>query len=545
MEEYVPALLIVSGNNHPFVYFQDTSSRNGAVWYLNAIDGGLSDTTYLTEAPRAKIVKIFKERTFFANCSDAANRIYFTGADSAGAIPMNVFPSGYNMDVGSNGSAITDMVPVGDRMYIFTTQGTHILSGDGAGGIWSISKISEIPAVKSTNAVTANDGTIFFASPGGIYAVRDTSFKNISHPRVHLLWDDLFHRSSGNDQLSASLRSIQMTYNKTDDLLMVNFRSTIGSCLVYYCGMDAWSRWGNWDVGETNRAPDASAYDLYYYSQQYMYTDFFSKQGSVVLHLGAQGLLEFRKNECLDGTLYTIHWFIETNDYLDSDESIKLLRYIEIEAEPTGEWYMSIVPMHDGQSKEEAIRDKAGGKWDIIIDDASSAVHAIGTSGATSNFTAAADGPVDVILLDTMHKMSTNQTIKRPTSNLLYTVEFTSSQDYSLSGHVSAEYVPGRLLMLPAGVANKTDINMLMEDTGRRTLNGTNKFRLGIDKISNTSYEIKTVPANITGRRFALWFSNCGMVHPYVSTWAQPGMPFNLKGWSLWYMPKGRLRPNA
>jgi hypothetical protein len=533
--QYFPCLVIVSEGNDPLVYYQAFGS--GAVAALDAIDGGDSSTTYLTSPPKAKRIAMFKNRTFYGNCSDAKNRIYWTGRDPGLAMPVNVFPATYNMDIGT-GNEIVDFAALQDRMYIFCTDGIYQLSGDGAGGMWSVVKISEVGALPDTNAAIDKRGVVYFITGDGICALRDTSVTNISHPRIGKIWDQL--RSRLQSYVSTS-HSPWLTYNESSDYVAVNIRNSSCVILVYYCSLDAWSRWGSWDLMVPSRPPDDVSYLQFVEAEQLIHTRHFSKSGSMVFGT-AYWFSEMKEDYLYDDYAHSsiwgpitispksIYWFIDTNDYATQDDSFKTLRYLAVEAEPSGDWEMGIIPRHDGQTIEDAIQEPAASKWNIITDGTSSATHAIGASAATCQFPLATDGPVDVFYLDTMRKITDSATLANSTE--AYNIKFAATKDYS-----GSTYYPGRLLVLQQDVARITSLNMKMGQAV--SLLGTD-FKLGVSVLSKLGYEIRTIPMNLTGRNFSIWFSNATTTEA-----AALGKGLKMKGWSLWFIPKKRMRPDA
>ena len=522
--EYGPALIFSSGINAPMVYHQFDGA--GALTLLDAIDGGLTDMTYLRQPPHGRYLSVYRDRLFMANCADAANRIWFTSPDSGGAFVCNVWPSNYNLDVGHE--PITGIIPYKEFLLVFNSHEIYALSGDGVGGQWSVSLVDGNHGAISGSTIVDGGDAIYFVSADGIYRFSGGEAKNISHPALQETWK-VIHWNPASHFIPYSV------FDPERENVMF-FCNMIGpstdEILVYNKTHGSWSRWGVWRADRVDDSP------IEIYHRTFGLSVYSREIGGVVGYMGGStggdprvGRLVLSARDAYStGTYLPIHWFIRTQRYPISE--IANLRRVGVDADMTGDWQMSVLALVDDESDAEALRrtslDSAGDiDYNMLVDSTSATTHDV-----TGSRKFASGNIVEVTYLPMNTRIYSALTLAGQGTDITKIV-FPSAVDSSNRN--------GELMVTYSGTSTMRFLTMY-ESTD--TLPGT-ATNATIELRSEKSKE-QFVGINATGRKFQLWLSNVGS---YVTAnkggdyiWAKE-IASEIYGWKLVYRPLRTLRP--
>jgi hypothetical protein len=237
--DYTPVILLSNGYDPPCVYHQKDGA--GAVSPLDALDGGES-IGYLRTPPYAKVLATYKERVFAANVERGANRMFWTGPDSALTFTVNVWPAKYFVDIGGGDEEITALIPFKDQLVIFKENSIYVLGGDGVGGRWAIDLVDNQHGAVNTHCVANIGNALIFIAQDGIYMWAGGQARCISHPWIQDLWKEM-------DWTEGKLKRLFAAHDSMKHLVYFGCGQTseaIDSYIVYDYIRDAWSRWGAW-----------------------------------------------------------------------------------------------------------------------------------------------------------------------------------------------------------------------------------------------------------------------------------------------------------
>jgi len=514
--DYAPVLLFSNGIEKPFVYHQ-INSATGEFEVVESIDGGDSDITYLGDVPRGKYMTVFKERLFMFNVEGAGNRYFHTGPHESGVWCCNVWPSEYNADIGAGGEEITAVKVFRDVQVIFKEGSIWVLSGDGVDGVWNIQQVDGLNGALEWCVEDVGDALIF-ANRSGVFAWSGGLAKRISHPHLEKLWPDL--------QFSG------ITQTGFDPERRLFFLSTgfglYGAgghqILVYDLLHQAWTRWGTW------RGDDGVPQDFGHVTMFARLDKFLDRP-----------ILAFAKSEYLcmwggdfddGGTAGTapIHWLIRSQPFQDKQWRTAMARRITLDAEKTGLWNVWALVTVDGEGPVDAMRRRSAGKWNLIMDSANLASHAV---NGQSQFMRSADGPVDVLFFPGNRKIGDS----------LPVVDSTDPDKMVFRSDLSSIGMAGFLLVVPEDTSGVVQFSMADGDTmGEPT---------GDTVYQEPRFTKQSMGCNAIGRVFEVYLSNVG--DPLVPTgegglpnygkYAIEGMPFRARGWGLWLVPTAGVRP--
>ena len=533
---YTRVLVFTNGKEKPVIYYQDGDpdlQSGHAFAFLDSIEGGDSSISYLPDAPIGRYNEVYKERLFFSK----GNTLYHTGPDPAFAFTCNVWPAAYNLDIGHEGE-ITGLKAFKDQLVVFKKRSIYTLTGDGVGGNWNVSKIdSEHGAINTFSVVEAAD-RLFFIGADGIYQWAGGSAQRISHPRLKDLWKNLSVSDSGTSGAWAA-------HDVKGERVLFNLRGSGDRpvTLVYNYMTDTWDRWGAWlspvDYGTYGKsAYDATpgCFDFGCETVDWMGGGIFGvdRENSQLALINSDS----RLYDYYTGTNRGIPWFIRTNNMFTDDSSIKLLRHVAVQAKKTGAWEMAVLPIVDDDSFPEALR-RGVGYYNIINDSiASNAEHDVVD---TNVFVAGED--VDVIDMVTGQGLLYATTLADPQPADTGKIEFGSAfatTDYSAAN--------GAMGMLLVHRMDTTPLRYLyMDDSDAAIYNDGGGSEYGDSIYTKPELEKINVGTNVTGRHFALWLSNVGSYtfRDSDKNICEPGMPLEIRGWGVWIIPKGTLRPDG
>lgn len=535
---YTTALLITNGVDPPFIYHQKSGS--GAVEALDAVSGGNSNISYLTSPPLGKCVALYKDRTFMGNIGgESGNRIYWTGPDAALAWPINVWPSNYNMDVGT-AADITALKVFREYLVIFKNREVWVLSGEGVGGAWSVEKISSASeGALGPRCVCEIDGRLVFFNEFGVYSWAGGGIKNISHPRLEKTWAKLnWSKTSTLASSTTTDKHFQCLHEKRTHQVYIsvsNLANVNDTLLVWNYQNDTWNKWGVlWDnVWTEGHGAMGAEYNMRF-TQLGAETQQLNADGPCVVWVHSTCYLShferYQREDYGISPCFNIPWRIISHPYGDNS-TVKVANGYKIRAKMTGDWDMQTLLMRDDESVESALR-RDNSTYNYIIDATSATEHDV---NGTSNFTVAANGPVDVWYVPLMVKRWDSRTITTATASTK--IKFSSSVDAS-SGVVPNA---GSLLVLPE---DTTPIRShVMYDSGAPLWHSATLDTAKIFKIEYGSLDFRT---NCTGRTFTLLISNFGNYEGAVDLTTndncEPGMDSEIDGWEIYYNERGTRR---
>ncbi len=515
-----PALLFSRGVDPPFVYHQKDGT--GTFEALESIDGGDTDITYLGDPRRGKHLAIYKERIFMANIvggQDAAgNRLFFTGPDDALTWNCNTWPAEYNLDVGSGNEEITALKVFRDWLVIFKENSIWVLSGDGVNGVWDVQEIDGANGALEWCVEDVGQRLVFFNRTGA-YMWSGGLAKRISHPQLQETWPTLSFNSFAHTGYDPERKIV----------LFATGSGSVGQSghriLVYDVENNAWTRWGTW------RGDDGAPQDYAYAS---MFVPLKKFYGHPVLAFSAQLRLfkweGFYDNSYVFGSspaTNPIHWFIQTQRLFDQDSSTKIARRAMVYAKKTGDWNVRGLVCQEGESPADAMRRKAGDKWNLIMDSADAVSHDI---NGQSQFMRSSDGPVDVMYPLVNYKMG--DALRVVTGSDSDKVVFASAFDSTGAGS-------GYLMIIPEDTSGIVQFPMSDGDTMGESTGETIYQEPDFVKLYQS--------VNATGRNFTLWLSNVGDENVVASDiangwYAVIGMPFEALGWGVWVIPTRGVR---
>jgi hypothetical protein len=487
--KYTPAVVISGSDARKLYIYTQRFNPNGTrgiyeelVGLTDAADT-LSDKTHLAVPPFGKYVVNFQDRIFVLNLENGANRIAFTGADIARAIPVNCWPASYNLDIGGP-EAITGAAVYGDRLFIFKRDSIYMLSGSGDGGAWDIELYSDDQGAIDHCSITATPSGIYFASATGFWRISGSNVEDLSRGRVDKIIMSIQSGMAGGgapivfcDQKTHRVFFMVCCAGRTTASFNTYQAYQYDMILVYDYQHDAWTRWGDFVVGgvedvsqyvsvpgisfaslggaisssptygfrSTIRYPEgevvfayaptwngASAGDaLYDYMPLYTLTDgsfdkfFFIGKG-------------------LTAADQPVSWLIKTNEIREDRDF--LARKMVLHMKKTGLWYLGVLLGRGREDIIEAIRAKSL-PWVIITSRQSAAEQTcVGPGGVVTQFSGGLLGPVTIYSVRNCTPVFEDLTIIA--ASAVNKIKFSSAIDTTYF-HLS-----DALLVVPAGESN-------------------------------------------------------------------------------------------
>ncbi|MFO7902305.1 MAG: hypothetical protein R6U98_06585 [Pirellulaceae bacterium] len=513
--KYTPCIVFTNGVDPPYVYHQ--KDREGKMERLQAIDGGDSDISYLSEPPRGKYVVKHLERLWMLNIkNEAGNRWYHSGTISGTTNwPAEVWPAAYNGDVGGGDKELTGGASFRGNLVLFKEDEMWVVSGDGVGGMWQIDQIdAQAGAINQDCVVDVGDSLVFFNRTGA-YRWAGGAAKRISHPALDGVWDDY-------NWIVGEKKHLHAAYDeKHRRVLIVTGRNTesLLSALVYNLDTGTWDRWGEWPGNPSSAS--IRPYSVTYFPETFFSIRRWSADGVSVCGI-IDGKMMIMGDRFESNSGHPIHWYLRTHRYFETTDESKLLRRVMVYAKLTGNWEMSVLPMVDHQSLTEALRHGVK-NYNTIVDSANAAEHIV---TSTSNFQEASDGPVDVYFTPVMHKLFDSRAI----------VAATATNKIKFSALLDSTDMAGTLLVLPEDSARIKFIGMSPEFY----LGGANS-KVGDALAQGDEYNKITVSGvNRIGKSFSLWLSNVGS-YESGGKYCKP-IRCDIKGWGLWVRRRGVWR---
>lgn len=175
--------------------FQPSVLYNGKIYLFTAtlpslleitVNPWTADAPAITEAPFSNTnyedtnqAVIFKDRMFTTKgVTELSSRIYYSEiADPTTSTGGNFF------DVRpGDGDYITDMVPFGERLFIFKRFSTWILVPAGLPSSWIVKNFDNSVGAISKNCVLEKRGLLYVLSPRGLYRSDGTVYDYVGYP---------------------------------------------------------------------------------------------------------------------------------------------------------------------------------------------------------------------------------------------------------------------------------------------------------------------------------------------------------------------------
>jgi hypothetical protein len=545
---YVPVKVFSNGYDAPVFYHQKAPDHIGQIDELDAVDGGDSSLTYLTEPPKAKIYVIYKDRLFALNTESGDNVAQHTGLYENAAYVVNVWPAEFNFSIGT-GDEITGAKVLNDVLYIFKKREIWALSGDGIGGNWQLERVdAEHGAFSNRMILETGDSLIFLGGKGeAFYRFDGNRVVNISHPRLQKLWKE--YDWSNTTRQGKNMNGI---FDETERrcIFVVNQHGHSPNTfsygmLVYNLDNDSWDRWGDWPGYPREKTAFKLPYSKNVMPVILMNSKEWYDDRSAVVGIShtydrgegymctLKGPVDMHIDAGVD-KIIPIHWYIMTHRYFNEDSQSKLLRRFMIYAKQTGTWYITALALKDDDEIVDAVHRKEGDNWNIIIDSQDSQQHAV---NGESKLRTAGDGPVDVIYLPTLHKLHEYRSLESAPPN---NIKFSSSLD-------STDMNSLLLVMKEMRAAMK---NIYMIDRDQYYFGGS--VAGGYEGWGNSIYrrpKLKklTRGENLVGRNFRMYFSNVGTEYNDDDAdnvvWAKACSITEIHGWGLWIRRRGVMSP--
>lgn len=512
---YTPVLVMANGIDVPVIYHQKDGT--GKVEFLDAIDDDLTDLTYLGSPPRAKWLESFKGHLFAANVPDGGNRVYMTTVDSAGVPVCNIWPSSFNFDVGDVGE-ITGIKAFKDYLVVFKKDRIYTVLIDDQGQYTGIELADAKHGAINGHSILDIGDALLFTGTDGIYRWSGGEAVRISHPKIQDSWNDV-------NMVEGESKVPYAVYDKAGNRAMFALgmdTEKVDTAFVLDMNNMAWNRWGAWPG-------DARAILPFGFPEIGIVADRWEQRGPVVMAVYNDRLCLLKDKQYFDDTFggnFAIHWYIKTQEFFRGEVDYKLLRHVMVSAKKTGDWQMSVLALADNETIPDAMKRDVGDAHNVIIDEVNAAAHQV---GGLSQFNLITDGPVDVYYMPVNHKVRDSDSLADNAT--VDVVELKSAYDSTGQG--------GKLLILPHDT-NPTEFIDMYEDSSRLVGTGT----VGDMMVKSPQFVPSDVGMNVMGRTFRLWLSNVGSYSGGVGyDYAKLGMPVEINGWGIWYIPKGVLRP--
>jgi hypothetical protein len=504
---YGPAYVLVNGKMAPRLYSQFPSPYNpvGDVCLLDAIPSGLSNNTCLSTPPIGEWAALYKERLFMS----VGKTLYFTGPDSAAQMFCNIWPANYNIDVGDDNLPITGLLSYGDYLIIFKENSVWLVSGEGVNGAWDIRQLSSSCGCTNGFSCVNTGDSVFFVNKSGVYQWAGSGEpKNISIGYIADSWKNITIDSGTTMGYDPERKNILIACK--DQQLKPTTALVLNSYLCFNLQF-GWSRWSTDHTWTT--MPNNVVF-------------FNTERPSYRLMMGA-----FDGFKCLrEG--YCGYWHIITPRYLLGNRASKTLRQIQLLAKKTCSEPIYILPMQDGQSYYEALINKSGGLYNVLVDAANSTTHKL---DRTRNLLDADHATTDLCSLINLTTYSGNR--KYINTRIITAanqvgldpdqVKLSSTFDTSVSAGRNA----GEILIMPSRLL--PHISVLMYNQVLDTWEGsygtfvTNR---------NIEHEYINTGYNLVGKDFRLYISNIKHSNSSAVELA------DILGWNLWILERPSQR---
>jgi len=221
------------------------SLSGGGIRKVSSIDWSADTVTHALVASSGtgtfRGIFVFKDRMWGWGTGSAKHKLFFTDIAATGgqpetwAVATNVIPI-----VGPSGNgAILKIVPLGNRLAIFTTNGLYTLLVEGAPASWILRVLDSKSICTTSQCAFESKGIIYFVNTQGVWATNTLAVRKLSG----VIEDQWF--------VAKGLRT--HTINQYEDGMIVSIskHSTVPDnyvktdCRTFYSKLDpiAWTEW--------------------------------------------------------------------------------------------------------------------------------------------------------------------------------------------------------------------------------------------------------------------------------------------------------------
>jgi hypothetical protein len=196
----------------------------------------------------------FKDRLWAWGSGTSAHKLYYTDVPSVGGQPETwafasnvipfVSPTGYGR--------IEAVVPLGNKLGVFTSNGFFTVLVEGAPGSWILRLLDSKSISTSSQCAFESKGIIYYINTQGVWATN-----NLTTTKMSMVIDDQFFLSKGarvhtivpyEDGMIISVAKTKVTTTLTDSRFFDK-----DNCKVYYSKLDpvGWCEWNvnSYDLG--------------------------------------------------------------------------------------------------------------------------------------------------------------------------------------------------------------------------------------------------------------------------------------------------------
>ena len=208
-------------------------------------------TDTITYSPVASAVGLatvglvsFKDRLW----TFGSNKIYYTNVPTVGGLP-ETWNLATNFEVISSpggNCGITKLVPLGNKLIIFTTNGLYTLLVEGEPASWIQRVLDSKSICTSFQCAFESKGAVYYVNTEGVWATN-----GIKTVKLSGTIEDQFFQSTG--------RRVHNIHHYEDGMIVSIFKSTTNNlyvdnsfCNVFYSKLDPIC-WTNWDVGNVDK----------------------------------------------------------------------------------------------------------------------------------------------------------------------------------------------------------------------------------------------------------------------------------------------------
>lgn len=224
------------------IYFSSSASPyvskiTNINWVTDAVTIATVPTSSVTGAPLLGLMP-FKDRLF----GYTGNRIYYTEIAALGGLPETWVTTNYIPVNGVNGAiGIQSIVPLGNKIFIFTNNGTFVLTVQGEPASWILKPFDSESSCTSSVSAFEMKGIIYYVNSAGVWATNGASITKLSG-----VIEDIFFQSKGS--------WAYLIYPYEDGILLSVIKYTSAgsgkmdapNCRLFYTKLDpvAWTEWG-------------------------------------------------------------------------------------------------------------------------------------------------------------------------------------------------------------------------------------------------------------------------------------------------------------
>lgn len=218
---------------------------------IETTDLGGPEFTLTSSRPEA-----FKQALGAGQVSDdltRPNRVYYSKPLEPEAVPIGNF-----IPIGSDSHSIQAMVPAGDNLYIFKTDGVYRISGQ-APNLWRVERISPDVKLVRGGAACAVDASAVAWTDSGVLMVSEAGVASLSDGRINTALE------SHHANLEAgSTASAYVQYWPSKNLILVGAPGDDENTSYIYVFNQAPQQWSRWVVGTYCCAYDSMTRELWF-----------------------------------------------------------------------------------------------------------------------------------------------------------------------------------------------------------------------------------------------------------------------------------------